>query len=417
MRIIDVKKIFHFLLLCALGLSLLSCDDISLRREPSLSPSSEPTATYTLAPVWTVAPVAASTSIPLGPNSYPSGINPLTGLPVKEPANLSLPPVLASISNFPPTARPQAGLSYSPIVFELFIGDGMTRNLAVFYGDYPEQLRDNQGEELKISDSPEPVIGPIRSGRISYEKIRQLFNGFLIMASAYKSVAVELNQYTNIFGSDAMDVNSAMLKVSQLINIARSSENVIGEAALSGMYFNPVPPEGGQIARSLWLCFSYLNQIFWRYNETDGFYHRFQDNADGSTFIEASDRLNGEKLKYSNVIVLFVKHEVIQKHIIDLDILYKKREDALLFRDGKIFKIYWTTRSEEYEKATGKLRPIRFIDYDGNPIPLKPGQTWIEVVPQGLQAWETVNSEKYNQLMAGDVKGSGNWALRFKDPT
>ncbi len=412
-----MRKIFHFLLLCALGLSMVSCDFNSLKLVTSLPSTTEPTATFTPAPTWTVAPIATNTPIPLGPNSFPSGINPLTGLPVKEPANLSLPPVLASISNFPPTARPQAGLSYSPIVFELFIGDGMTRNLAVFYGDYPEQLPDNQGEETKTSDSPEPVIGPIRSGRISYEKIRKLFNGFLVMASAYKSVAVELSQYTNIFGSDAMDVNSAMLKVSQLKNIAKSSKNVVGEAALSGMYFNPVPPQGGQDAHSLWLYYSYLNQIFWRYNETDGFYHRFQDNADGSTFIEATDRLNGEVLKYSNVIVLFVKHEVLNKYVIDLDLLYKKREEALLFRDGKIHKIYWTTRSEDYEKATGKLRPIRFIDYDGNPFPLKPGQTWVEVVPLGLQAWETVNSEKYNQLMAGNEKGSGYWALRFKDPT
>ena len=412
-----MRKTLHFLLLCALGLSMVSCDSNLPKLVPSLPPTTEPAATFTPAPTQSITPTATFTPIPLGPNSYPSEINPLTGLTVQEPANLKLPPVLASISNFPPTARPQAGLSYSPIVFELYIGDGMTRNLAVFYGDYPKQLPDSQGEKTKTSDLPEPVIGPIRSGRISYEKIRELFNGFLIMASAYKSVAAELSQYTNIFGSDATDANSAMLKVSQLKNIAATSKKVVGEASLSGMYFNPVPPKDGQDAHSLWLFYSYLNQIFWRYNETDGFYHRFQDNADGSTFIEATDRLNGEALKYSNVIVLFAKHEVIQKYVIDLDLLYKKRGDALLFRDGKTYKIYWTTLSEEYEKATGKLRPIRFIDSDGNPFPLKPGQTWIEIVPLGLQAWETVNSEKYNQLMAGNVKGSGYWALRFKDPT
>ena len=195
-----------------------------------------------------------------------------------------------------------------------------------------------------------------------------------------------------------------------------SSQKVVDEAALSGMVFDPIPPQGGQVAHSLWLFYANLNQIFWRYNENDGFFHRFQDNADGSTFIEATDRLNGEALKYSNVIVLFAKHEVHKKYVIDLDLLYKKREDALLFRDGKVYKIYWTTRSEEYEKATGKLRPIRFIDYDGNPFPLKPGQTWINVIPIGLEAWETVNSVKYNQLMAGNVKGSGYWAIRFKEP-
>ena len=412
-----MKKIVQILFSFFLGLGLVSCEVNSVQQPPPLPLSNESNPTFTPAPAQTVFPTATIQPIPLGPNSYPSGINPLTGLLVKEPANLALPPVLASIANFPPTARPQAGLSYSPIVFELFIGDGMTRNLAVFYGDYPEQLPDNQGGKMMPGDSPEPVIGPIRSGRISYEKIREMFNGFLVMASAYKSVAEVLSQYTNIFGSDATDVNSAMLKVSQLKNIAQSGKSLVGGAALSGMFFDPEPPPGGQDAHSLWLFYSHLNQIFWRYDEKDGSYHRFQDNADGSTFIEATDRLNGEALKYSNVIVLFVKHEVLKKYVIDLDLLYKKREDALLFRDGKIYKIYWTTRSEEYEKTTGKLRPIRFINYDGNPFPLKPGQTWIEVIPLGLQAWETVNSEKYNQLMAGNQKGSGYWALRFKDPT
>ena len=104
------------------------------------------------------------------------------------------------------------------------------------------------------------------------------------MASAYKSVAEELNQYTNIFGSDSSDVNSALLKVSQLKNIAQSSQKNIEGASLSGMYFNAAPPDGGKTAHSLWLFYSNLNQIFWRYNEQDGTYHRYQDNADGATF-------------------------------------------------------------------------------------------------------------------------------------
>ena len=59
-------------------------------------------------------------------------LNPLTGLPVEDPENLLLPPALVSVTNFPVSARPQAGLSFSPMVFELFIGEGMTRYLALF---------------------------------------------------------------------------------------------------------------------------------------------------------------------------------------------------------------------------------------------------------------------------------------------
>ncbi len=46
--------------------------------------------------------------------------------------------MLMSISHFPPVARPQAGLSFAPWVFEFYITEGATRFLSVFYGEYPK---------------------------------------------------------------------------------------------------------------------------------------------------------------------------------------------------------------------------------------------------------------------------------------
>lgn len=408
-----MKKTTKLMTLLLSLLLLSACDQISVLTTPLPPADAEAFKIIPLVDTPIALPQPTATQIPLGPQTYPSMINPLNGLPVKDAANLSLPPVLVSISNFPPTARPQAGLSFSPIVFEIFIGDGMTRNLAVFYGDYPARIASDGSQPA----ATEGIIGPIRSGRISYEKFRKLYNGLLVMASAYKAVAEELNQFTNIFGSDSSDINSALMDTSRMKSIALSSEKGIEDAALSGMYFNATPPQGGKTAHSLWLFYNNLNQIFWRFNEQDGSYHRFQDIADGATFIEATDRLTGRPLQAANVILLFVKHQVLGKYNIDLDLLYKKNESALLFRDGQVSPIYWTTRSEEYEQTTGRLRPIRFIDQQGNPVALKPGQTWIHTLPLGLEPWETVNSEKYNQLMAGNVKGSGYWALRFKDPS
>lgn len=409
-------KIIKILLIFVLFVSvLISCTLLNIAPTPFPLLNSE---AYKIIPSVnppTLFPSPAVTPIPLGPLTYPHNVNPLNGMVVNDSANLKLPPVLVSIPNFPITARPQAGLSFSPIVFEVFIGDGMTRNLAIFYGDYPSQaITGNPNQSTLVSDA---VIGPIRSGRISFEKFRRLYNGHLIMASAYKAVAEQLNQYSNIFSSDYSDVNSALLQVSQMKTIVEASGKNVEIESVSGMLFDSIVPEGGETAHSLWLFYSNLNQIFWRYNQQDGSFHRFQDNSDGATFIEATDRLNGKPLKFSNVIIMFVKHEVLSKYNIDLDLLYKKKESAILFRDGRMYPIYWTTASEKYEQTTGRLRPIRFIDKDGKPVALKPGQTWIHIIPPGLELWETINSEKYNQLMAGKVKGSGYWALRFKDPT
>jgi len=344
-------------------------------------------------------------------------LNPLTGLPVEDPENLLLPPALVSVTNFPVSARPQAGLSFSPMVFELFIGEGMTRYLALFYGDYPRSSVPDQGESVQddlTEGLPVPVVGPVRSGRLPYEHIRKLYNGFIVMASAYSKVAAKLKDYVNVFSDDSHDINSALMPVDKLKDVAKANQKDLGEMNLSGMEFDAQIPENGKKAQSLWMFYAFKNQIFWRYNENDGSYHRWQDNADGSTFIEQTDRLNSEPLTYENVVVLFVGHDVQKATLIDLDLLYVKRGKALLFRDGVMQEIYWSTISEEYEKTTGRLRPIRFVDVDGNPIAFKPGQTWVEIVPNYVAYWETVNSEKYNQLAAGRSKGSGYWGVYFK---
>jgi hypothetical protein len=360
---------------------------------------------------------AAQTSlVSYGPDSFPKGINPLTGLAVSNPENLAYPPALVSITNFPISARPQAGLSFSPIVFEMYIGQGDSRFLAMFYGDYPEQaVNENQSASAGVVNA-DPSVGPIRSGRLPYEPLRAQYNGFLVMASAYKTVAAELSQFTNIFGSDAGNINSAMLDVTKLAKVAKASKTRLGEAALTGLLFDPIPPKEGQKGEMIWLPYSYLNQVIWRYSASDGSYHRFQDKADGTNFVETTDRLNKNPLTYENVVILFAQHHVYAETLIDIDFKYIDRMPALIFRDGKMYQAYWTTANGDYEKKTGKLRPIRFINADGSPFAMKPGQTWVEIVPTGTQYNETVDSTRYLDLKKKTEPGSGAWAIRFYVP-
>ena len=81
--------------------------------------------------------VESSTPTP-APTQYAEVINPLTGLAVEDPSLLQIPATLLSISHFPPTARPQAGLSFAPYVFEIYITEGATRFLTAFYGQFPK---------------------------------------------------------------------------------------------------------------------------------------------------------------------------------------------------------------------------------------------------------------------------------------
>jgi hypothetical protein len=321
-----------------------------------------------------------------------------------------------SITNFPASARPQAGLDYSNVVVEAYIGEGMTRFLAIFYCDYPRNPTEITTQPGASKPGSEGQIGPIRSGRIWYEDVRQMYNGFLVMASAWKGVAAHLSQYSNVFGSDDNNINSAMVDVTRLDEISKATAKKLGTFELTGNVFKAAPPEGGVPAESVWLRYSMLNQVMWKYDPVSGAYNRYNnDTQTGLDFRVATDRLNKNPLTYENVIVMFADHHAKADTLIDIDYIGVKRP-ALLFRDGKMYEIEWNTMNGDYEKSTGKLRPPRFTDKEGNPIALKPGQTWIMVVPTYTPYYETVDSWNIIDMLNKKEPGSGHWAVVFYTP-
>ena len=112
------------------------------------APSATPTPTPTPTPI-PEPEAAAPEQVCYGPNpeDFPEGISPLTGLPVNDPSLLDLRPVFLSVSIFPPSVRPPTGLSVSPIIYELYIGEGDTRLMAGFYGEFPQPTYEGGGGE------------------------------------------------------------------------------------------------------------------------------------------------------------------------------------------------------------------------------------------------------------------------------
>lgn len=99
-------------------------------------------------PTNTPAPQTFSMSSIYGPDieNFPINFNPLTGQEVEDPTQLQTPALLISISHFPPAARPQYGLSFTPWIFEFYITEGATRFLSVFYGTFPEADNPQSGD-------------------------------------------------------------------------------------------------------------------------------------------------------------------------------------------------------------------------------------------------------------------------------
>src|SRR5512133_386816 len=100
------------------------------------------TSTSTVIPSSTSTPQPRLSPTQYGPDleDFASNVNPLTGRAVSDPSLLKLPAVLVSISNMPFTARPQAGPGFASWVYELYIGEGATRFMNVFYGEYPRSI-------------------------------------------------------------------------------------------------------------------------------------------------------------------------------------------------------------------------------------------------------------------------------------
>ncbi len=427
------------LLLISIAMCMLGCtpaasqpvlesglvDDPTGTFTPTLPPSTQteppptltaselpPTATLTLAPAGT--PVPAFTSTPalgaMGPDNFPAGVNPLTGLVVPDPSQLQVAPVLVSITDSPLTARPQAGLSFSSFVYEFYIGEGATRFLSVFYGNPPTQMVDGKLE----SDSVK--VGPIRSGRMLYESLRKLYNGFLVFAGATQYILQKLQNYHVVYGSQTIDINHAFISVKEMKDLAASGERKFVPATMTGLRFDPQPPSNGVLATKLWVPYNLRCQVRWIYDPSSGYYHRYQDQDDATTFVEATDRLNGKPLAFSNVIVLFTDVHFYDPTLFSVDLLNITKREALLFRDGKMYPIFWKTAVDAFGRRTGLLRPPLFVDGQGNPFPLKPGQTWVEIVPRFTPYYESVDELNYQHLVNNKQPGSGVWTVPFEAP-
>ena len=335
---------------------------------PTATPVSQPEATEP--PAAEVAPTPVPTPVVIGPDFVP-GINPLTGLPVDDPAVLTCKPLMVAISLFPVSARAkQAGLPLAAFVFEVYDHDGMTRNLVGFYGDYVQGLADILDNQLAEAQ-PGFSIGPIRSGRLAFEDIKTLFPGaVLITAGASSEVAEQLTNRRNVFGSDSGDINSAGLDLANLQGLVPCNAD---PAEYAGLIFDPTPPPGGREAPLFQVIYNDLNRVRWDYDAERAAYLQSRDKADASgEYYPSIDQLTGEQLAFPNALVLFAQHRFVNRTatIVEVETLYVEGRKGLLFRDGRQYDITWSTRKGE----------MQLFGPDGEPIALRPGPTYFEVV-------------------------------------
>jgi len=247
-------------------------------------------------------------------------------------------------------------------------------------------------------------IGPIRSGRLTYEDFRKMFPAScLVFASAGSDILPQLEICEIVYGEHPeISPNTALLDVTRMRELAERSKLPRQPVNYSGHLFDPIAPAGGRAAASLLTYYHGYAQSLWRFNPLSGQYLRFTDDADGRGIFHAdTERLTGRQVAFENVVILLADYKIYRHLQYDVDLRYGLEGWAYLFRDGQAYKIRWSTANRAWEQQTGLLRPLHFIGDDKQPFPLKPGRTWLSIM--------TLNS-------AVTELQSGQWRALFALP-
>jgi hypothetical protein len=323
---------------------------------------------------------ASATPTPAGGPDFPPDVNPLTGLKVSDPSVLERAPLAVKISNAPASVRPQAGLDKADLVFEHYAEGGVTRLTAVFLGQTPE------------------MVGSIRSGRLIDLEIPAMFKA--LFAYSGNSAGVGETYRKSDLWPDQMappgmargafyrrDLPKAyehtlFADPERLWDLAE--ERGINERKdLRGMTFDSEAPRGGSPAEEIRILYrAGISQVQWVYDKDDGRYYRWQGGA------AHREELTGAQLSAANVIVVAANH--VETTILEdtwggghwsIEVQIWGEGPVSIFRDGRRYDGVWR-RQDRHE-------PLSFWTADGEErIPLKPGNSWLQMVPLGFEGLE-----------------------------
>ncbi|GAB4504525.1 MAG: hypothetical protein Fur0043_15190 [Anaerolineales bacterium] len=348
-------------------------------------PSSKPTQTPFLAPSPIPSPPPAEGNALAEAISH-SGINPLTGLMVSNPALLERRPIAVKITLFPRYVRPQSGLSLADVVFEYYIEDGLTRFIAVFYGN------------------DAAMAGPVRSGRFFDEHIARMYQAFFVFKYADPRVydyykESDLKDYLVVPGNGACPpfvvgkggrdtYNNIFLNTVKFKDcIARRAGVDNNRPPLRSGFFSSLPSQSGLPAERIFTQYSVDDYNYWQYLRTENRYLRYQEVDDlrkgkTATYAPLTDALTNLAIKADNVVVLFVAHRFANSNQAEDEVyhidLYGSGP-AYVFRDGLVIEATWN--------RTHLDQPLLLTTALDTPVYLKPGVTFYQVVGLASESW------------------------------
>jgi hypothetical protein len=303
-----------------------------------------------------------------------AGLNPLTGLVVQNPQLLRRRPILVKIQNLP-RPRLQWGLTQADNVYEYYTEQGTTRFAAIFYGNDATQ------------------VAPIRSARFVDMQLIQMYKALFVFGSAYQDLLDKLlaadyaprllleqpDSCPAICRYDPNEKNFLTTDTTALQGYVAKLGIDNSQQDLSGLTFSQQAPEGGDSAERIYIRYSGAIYNRWDYDAGSGRYLRFADAQDDAKYENEVyepliDQLNGQQVAADTVVLILADYSLINKNeegeVYDIDLMGAGM--AYAARDGKLYTLVWK------READSDL--IHLYDEAGNVFPLKPGQTWYEML-------------------------------------
>ena len=289
---------------------------------------------------------------------------PLTGQPVGDPERASRSAVAIKVENVA-QARPQAGLNAADLVYEELVEGGLTRLLALFHAQ------------------DAPLVGPVRSVREVDAPLLRQFGQVLFGYSGGAAAVVrevERNSGAVLVGADRAPAAYTRRPDRPAPHNLYTSTSALREApgdARAGppgavFTYAAAVPAGAEPAAGARLSFSPSATAAWRWDPQAGVFLRTED---GTRHVLA----DGQQVRADNVVIMAVR--VGRSKVVDVlgnpspSIELLGSGDAWLLRDGRVVEGRWSRTSIE--------EPARLTGPDGTPLALRPGRTWVELLPAG----------------------------------
>lgn len=295
---------------------------------------------------------------------------PLRGTEAPDADAIKRRPVVVKIAN-DPAARPQSGLAQADLVLEIPVEGGITRYALVFHS----------------ADAAR--VGPVRSARQSDLNYISALRAILVHVGASESVTkmvrdaakngsfVDVDEFTHAKAFERITTRPAPYNAYTSTAKARDA----GAAAAAdkvnapAFEFSASPKTEGIAGTSLVIPYLASGRVTYAFDAAAGGYRRTQD---GKTTVDEDTK---REVLPENVVV--IKTEVTQipgtadsTGAPSVDFRATGTGTVVVLRDGKRFEGTWSRQSSDF---------YRFADPSGAPIPLKPGRTWIHIVPVDFQ--------------------------------